>query len=208
MSTPDHTVLVVGGGFAGVGCARELARKHIDVTLVDRNDYHQFQPLLYQLATAQLAVSDLARPLRGIFVKDDHVRVVTGTVTGGRPDRPIGDLRRRHEPPGRRPGPGRRGPPQLLRHAGSRGARLPALLGRRCRTAPVPAARRVRLRRPRPDARRSRRAHRRHRRRRRNRCRRSPARSATSSSTSRPRRTRASRSIEPASSWSTTARPS
>ena len=81
MTAPDHTVLIVGGGFAGVGCARELAKKHIDVTLVDRNDYHQFQPLLYQLATAQLAVSDLARPLRGIFIKDDHVRVVTGTVT-------------------------------------------------------------------------------------------------------------------------------
>src|SRR6478609_5948039 len=75
-------VLVVGGGFAGVGCARELARKHIDVTLIDQNDYHQFQPLLYQLATAQIAVTDIARPLRGIFAKSKQVRVVTGTVTG------------------------------------------------------------------------------------------------------------------------------
>ena len=79
--TSWHPVLVVGGGFAGVGCARELARKHIDVTLVDKNDYHQFQPLLYQLATAQIGVSDIAKPLRGIFIKRDEVRVVTGTVT-------------------------------------------------------------------------------------------------------------------------------
>src|SRR6478735_3691635 len=75
-------VVVVGGGFAGVGCARELAHKHIDVTLIDQNDYHQFQPLLYQLATAQIAVTDIARPLRGIFAKSKQVRVVTGTVTG------------------------------------------------------------------------------------------------------------------------------
>ena len=74
-------VVIVGGGFAGVGCAHELAHKHIDVTLIDKNDYHQFQPLLYQLATAQLAVTDIARPLRGIFAKSKHVRVITGTVT-------------------------------------------------------------------------------------------------------------------------------
>jgi NADH:ubiquinone reductase (H+-translocating) len=77
----DHRVLVVGGGFAGVGCARELAHKHIDVTLVDKNNYHQFQPLLYQLATAQVGASDIARPLRGIFAKKEDVRVVTGEVT-------------------------------------------------------------------------------------------------------------------------------
>ena len=49
-------VVIVGGGFGGVGCARELA-KHDDVrvSLVDRNNYHQFQPLLYQVATSQLA---------------------------------------------------------------------------------------------------------------------------------------------------------
>jgi NADH dehydrogenase len=78
-------VVVVGGGFAGVGCAKALADNGIDVTLIDRNGYHQFQPLLYQLATAQLGVSDIARPLRGIFAKSDTVRVVTGEVAKADP---------------------------------------------------------------------------------------------------------------------------
>jgi NADH dehydrogenase len=48
-------VVVVGGGFAGVACARRLAgKKGVRVTVVDKNDYHQFQPLLYQVATAEL----------------------------------------------------------------------------------------------------------------------------------------------------------
>ena len=54
-------VVVVGGGFAGVGCARELAKRdELKVTLLDRHNYHQFQPLLYQVATSQLAPSDIA----------------------------------------------------------------------------------------------------------------------------------------------------
>jgi NADH dehydrogenase len=69
------TAIVVGGGFAGVGCARELARHGIDVTLIDRHNYHQFQPLLYQVATAELATADVARPLRSIFRRDPHVTV-------------------------------------------------------------------------------------------------------------------------------------
>ena len=67
MTNSNATVLVVGGGFAGVGCATELAKHDVDVTLVDRLNVHQFQPLLYQVATAELAVVDVARPLRGIF---------------------------------------------------------------------------------------------------------------------------------------------
>jgi NADH dehydrogenase len=63
----EETVLIVGGGFAGVTCAQQLAKHDINVILLDRNNYHQFQPLLYQVATAQLAASDIARPLRGIF---------------------------------------------------------------------------------------------------------------------------------------------
>ena len=58
---PRPSVLVVGGGFAGVGCAKELAKHDIPVTLLDRNNYHQFQPLLYQVATAELA-HDRRRP--------------------------------------------------------------------------------------------------------------------------------------------------
>ncbi len=59
--------LVLGGGLAGVACAQQLARDGVDVTLVDRNDYHQFQPLLYQVATSQLPAEDIARPHRTIF---------------------------------------------------------------------------------------------------------------------------------------------
>jgi NADH:ubiquinone reductase (H+-translocating) len=73
--TPPPSVLVIGGGFAGVGCATELAKHDIDVTLIDRNNYHQFQPLLYQVATGELAASDVARPLRDIFANRHTVTV-------------------------------------------------------------------------------------------------------------------------------------
>jgi NADH dehydrogenase len=69
-------VLVVGGGFAGVGCARRLAEDDaVRVTLIDRNNYHQFQPLLYQVATSQLAPSDIAYSLRKLFRGSDNVDV-------------------------------------------------------------------------------------------------------------------------------------
>jgi NADH dehydrogenase len=68
-------VLIVGGGFAGVACAQRLAKHDVSVTLLDQNNYHQFQPLLYQVATAQVAAYDIARPLRGIFRGDKTVEV-------------------------------------------------------------------------------------------------------------------------------------
>jgi NADH dehydrogenase len=69
---PATRVVIVGGGFAGVACARALA-KHDDihVTLIDKNDYHQFQPLLYQVATSMLAAADIAYPLRKIAAEFD-----------------------------------------------------------------------------------------------------------------------------------------
>ena len=82
MSGDDRLhVVILGGGFGGVGCARELA-KHDDVrvSLVDRNNYHQFQPLLYQVATSQLAPSDIAYSLRKLFHDDQDVDVVLGEV--------------------------------------------------------------------------------------------------------------------------------
>ncbi|MBP2328696.1 NADH dehydrogenase [Kibdelosporangium banguiense] len=69
----DTTVLIVGGGFAGVTCAQHLAKHNVDVILLDQNNYHQFQPMLYQVATAQVAAYDIARPLRGIFHRDKTV---------------------------------------------------------------------------------------------------------------------------------------
>ena len=77
----DLHVIVVGGGFAGVGCAKRLAgHDGVRVTLIDRHNYHQFQPLLYQLATAQLAPSDIAYSLRKLFADDDNVTVKLGDV--------------------------------------------------------------------------------------------------------------------------------
>jgi NADH:ubiquinone reductase (H+-translocating) len=74
-------VVIVGGGFAGVGCARRLAgRDEVRVTLVDRNNYHQFQPLLYQVATSQLAPSDIAYSLRKLFADDQNVDVKLADV--------------------------------------------------------------------------------------------------------------------------------
>src|SRR4051812_17555357 len=72
----ERHVIVVGGGFAGVGCARRLdGRDSVRVTLVDRNNYHQFQPLLYQVATSQLAPSDIAYSLRKLFHDSRNVHV-------------------------------------------------------------------------------------------------------------------------------------
>jgi NADH:ubiquinone reductase (H+-translocating) len=72
--SPRSHVVIVGGGFAGIACARRLAEHDdVHVTLIDRNNYHQFQPLLYQVATSQLASGDIAYSLRKLF--DDHPNV-------------------------------------------------------------------------------------------------------------------------------------
>jgi len=61
LSTKTH-VVIVGGGFAGLACARELAKSdQVRVTLIDKNNFHQFTPLLYQVATAELGTSDIRR---------------------------------------------------------------------------------------------------------------------------------------------------
>ena len=74
-------VVVVGGGFAGVACARKLASsKDVRVTLIDQNDYHQFQPLLYQVATSMLAARDIAYPLRKIAGEYDGFVAKRGEV--------------------------------------------------------------------------------------------------------------------------------
>jgi NADH dehydrogenase len=71
-----HRIVIVGGGFAGLGCAQALAdHDDIHVTLIDRNNYHQFQPLLYQVATSQLAGTDIAHSLRGVFADQQNVDV-------------------------------------------------------------------------------------------------------------------------------------
>jgi NADH:quinone reductase (non-electrogenic) len=74
-------VVIVGGGFAGIACARGLAKhKDVHVTLIDRNDYHQFQPLLYQVATSMLAPRDIAYPLRKIATEFDNFDAKRGNI--------------------------------------------------------------------------------------------------------------------------------
>src|SRR6185436_110752 len=78
----DPHVVVVGGGFGGLSAARKLAGKRFRVTLLDRNNHHVFQPLLYQVAMAVLAPGQVASPIRQVFRGQENVSVVLGEVTG------------------------------------------------------------------------------------------------------------------------------
>ncbi|MFZ0015645.1 MAG: FAD-dependent oxidoreductase, partial [Acidimicrobiia bacterium] len=69
-------VVIVGGGFAGINAARALARADVDITIIDRRNFHLFQPLLYQVAMAALNPSDIAYPIRSIFKGQRNVRSV------------------------------------------------------------------------------------------------------------------------------------
>jgi NADH dehydrogenase len=75
-------VLILGGGFAGVGAARALKKADVEVVLVDKHDYHTFQPLLYQVATALLEPAAVGHPLRDLFHDQENVRVHVDAVTG------------------------------------------------------------------------------------------------------------------------------
>ncbi len=78
---PQQHVVIVGGGFAGLGCARGLAGEDsVRVTLIDQHNYHQFQPLLYQVATSQLAATSIAASLRKAFHEHANIDVKLGEV--------------------------------------------------------------------------------------------------------------------------------
>jgi NADH dehydrogenase len=74
-------VVIIGGGFGGLNAARALAREPVDVTLIDRRNFHLFQPLLYQVATGGLSPANIAAPLRAIFKSHDNVEVLLAEVT-------------------------------------------------------------------------------------------------------------------------------
>ena len=76
-----HRVVVVGGGFAGLQAAVKLARLPVDITLIDRRNFHLFQPLVYQVATGALSPAEISYPLRRIFRRRHNVRVVLAEVT-------------------------------------------------------------------------------------------------------------------------------
>ena len=75
-------VVIVGAGFAGLTVAARLRHVPVAVTLIDRHNYHLFQPLLYQVATAGLSPGDIATPVRGLFRESHNTRVLLGEVTG------------------------------------------------------------------------------------------------------------------------------
>jgi NADH:ubiquinone reductase (H+-translocating) len=77
-----HRVVVVGGGFAGLQAVRKLARAPVDVTLIDRRNFHLFQPLAYQVATGSLSPAEIASPLRGVLRRQTNARVLLAEVSG------------------------------------------------------------------------------------------------------------------------------
>jgi NADH dehydrogenase len=80
---PVHNVVIVGGGFGGLYAARELGKeRRVHVTLVDRRNFHLFQPLLYQVATGALSPGEIAQPLRSILRKRRNVTVLLGEAVG------------------------------------------------------------------------------------------------------------------------------
>ncbi|HVG52157.1 MAG TPA: NAD(P)/FAD-dependent oxidoreductase, partial [Xanthobacteraceae bacterium] len=81
-SVPRRRVVIVGAGFGGLSAAKALAKADVDITLIDRHNYHLFQPLLYQVATAGLSPADIASPVRSIVQKQKNVRVILAEVSG------------------------------------------------------------------------------------------------------------------------------
>jgi NADH dehydrogenase len=77
---PPHRVIIVGGGFAGLTAARALRRAPVRVALIDRRNFHLFQPLLYQVATGGLSPANIAAPLRSIFERQKNCEVLLGEV--------------------------------------------------------------------------------------------------------------------------------
>lgn len=75
-------VVIIGGGFGGLSAAMALRREAVEVTLVDRQNHHLFQPLLYQVATAALSPADIAAPIRSIVAANKNTHVVLAEVTG------------------------------------------------------------------------------------------------------------------------------
>src|ERR671934_2330715 len=73
-------VIIIGAGFGGLQAAKKLARKNVRVTVIDRTNYHLFQPLLYQVATAALSPADIAAPVRAVLSRCKNVEVILAEV--------------------------------------------------------------------------------------------------------------------------------
>jgi len=81
-ATRSPRVVIIGAGFAGLSAAKAFAGKAVDVTIIDRHNYHLFQPLLYQVATAGLSPADIASPIRAILRRQKNASVILAKVSG------------------------------------------------------------------------------------------------------------------------------
>src|ERR1700679_2627642 len=76
----QHRVVILGGGFGGLSATQALKHSPIDVTLIDRRNFHLFQPLLYQVATGSLSPGEIAAPIRSILSRQKNTQVLLGEV--------------------------------------------------------------------------------------------------------------------------------
>ena len=83
---PAYRVLILGGGFGGLLAAQKLKRAPVQVTLLDRRNFHLFQPLLYQVATGSLSPGDIAAPLRSVLSSQKNAQVLLGDAADIDPD--------------------------------------------------------------------------------------------------------------------------
>ena len=86
---PVHQVVIIGGGFGGLYAAKELGDAPVQVTLIDKRNFHLFQPLLYQVATGTLSPADISSPLRGILSRNKNTHVLMEEVIDIDPDRQV-----------------------------------------------------------------------------------------------------------------------
>jgi NADH:ubiquinone reductase (H+-translocating) len=87
--TPAHRVVIIGGGFAGLTAAMSLRRAPVEITLLDRRNFHLFQPLLYQVATGALSPANIAAPLRGVLKRQKNCTVLLADVRSFDPARKV-----------------------------------------------------------------------------------------------------------------------
>jgi NADH dehydrogenase len=81
-----HRVVILGGGFGGLAAAQKLKRSPVEVTVIDRRNFHLFQPLLYQVATGSLSPGEIAAPIRGVLSRQENARVLLGEAVDVDPE--------------------------------------------------------------------------------------------------------------------------